>query len=371
MSNKQAWDVRYHIIDDMKITGQGGSDEDIAANAKLRAEVRKRRYSITCMAFHPGRGSIFCGVTNTGMNILHEFSLKSGKFRSTGFQKFGEDNEVKIHKGLWLDEQENALYFGTATLSDIPKLIEAPGGKLVRYDIDAKKFENLGIPVTGSYIQATNYDKQRQLMYSFSIWDLNFSVWSLKKNKLRRTHPMGSIVHIAGVDDDGGIWGTYAVNKHAFFRYDPDKDSFTCPPDCALPSARKAANLMYAGAGPVDSMINGGDGLMYVGSAMGELYSLDPKTFEIQYLGRPFPANRMPSLVIGADGLIYGVGGDDNATSVFRYDRQSRAFEVLGRVAAGDITCYRPHELLIVGRTAYVGETDNPKRSGYLWECRF
>ena len=364
--------VRYHVIADLKINKAGLSDEEIARDPVLQRQIRTKRYSITSLCMHPGRGSVYCGVTNTGGNILLEFRPKTGKFVSLGYAKLAEPCEVKIHRGLWLDEPANALYFGTATLSEIPQLVKAPGGRLVRYDIDQRRFETLGIPIQGNYIQATNVDARRGLMYSFSIWDFCFAVWSLKRRKVVRVHPMASIVHVSAIDDDGGVWGTYSMYKQAFFRYDPDRDELQFPEGCALPTALAASNLMYRGAGPVDGMINGGDGFMYVGSAMGELYRLDPRTHEIVYLGRPMPANRLPALQVGADGLIYGVGGDANATTLFRYDRGRGSFELLGKVLAPDGTaCYRPHDLVVVGNTAYVGETDNPKRSGYLWECRF
>ena len=129
---------------------------------------------------------------------------------------------------------------------------------------------------------------------------------------------------------------------------------------------------MYTGAGPVDCMINGGDGSLYVTTALAELYRLEPTSGRLDYLGRPMPYNRLPAICIGEDGWIYGVGGDANATTIFRYDRQSGRFQVLGEVRAPDgSTCFRPHDMVLVGHTAYVGETDNRKRSGYLWECRF
>ncbi|OPZ91927.1 MAG: hypothetical protein BWY73_00980 [candidate division TA06 bacterium ADurb.Bin417] len=80
----------------------------------------------------------------------------------------------------------------------------------------------------------------------------------------------------------------------------------------------------------------------------------------------------MPGLQVAADGLIYGCGGSDNQPVVFRYDRRSGRFETLGeiRTSAGGEVCFRTHDLEVVGNTIYVGETDNPSRTNYLWECR-
>ena len=77
-------------------------------------------------------------------------------------------------------------------------------------------------------------------------------------------------------------------------------------------------------------------------------------------------------MIVGRDGWLYGCGGVDYDTHLFRYDRQRDHFEVLGKL-------YDPERKTSVWHTHalceprpglfYVGETDNPERSGYLWEC--
>jgi len=63
--------------------------------------------------------------------------------------------------------------------------------------------------------------------------------------------------------------------------------------------------------------------------------------------------------------------GDDGMTFSFRCDRESGNLEALGHVAAENGTaCYRPHDMVLAGNTAYVAETDSPNRSGCLWGCR-
>ena len=57
------------------------------------------------------------------------------------------------------------------------------------------------------------------------------------------------------------------------------------------------ANIMYPGAGPIDTMINGRDGYLYIGTCGGTLVRLDPRTAQADYLGRPAPTRRMPGLV--------------------------------------------------------------------------
>ena len=138
-----------------------------------------------------------------------------------------------------------------------------------------------------------------------------------------------------------------------------------------LPGGEGMANIMYQGAGPVDCMINGGDGYLYIGTTGGTLVRLDPKTAEVKYLGKPYPFRRMPGLTTWKDGLLLGVVGDGGSSFLFTYDRETGTFRDLGSIVAEEgLALYRPHDLAIWGdKTIYIAETDVPERSGYLWEC--
>jgi len=45
-------------------------------------------------------------------------------------------------------------------------------------------------------------------------------------------------------------------------------------------------------------------------------------------------------------------------------------FEDLGAIVDGTTgeNCFRVHDLVVVGDTLYLGETDNPERTNHLWE---
>ena len=159
------------------------------------------------------------------------------------------------------------------------------------------------------------------MIYGMSYPVFNFFAYSIDRKKVVYSQFMQSITHIAAVDDDGGYWGTWGYGHH-LFRYDP-KDNAVKFFDHGLPS--KCESLMYPHAGPIDSMINGGDGYLYIGSEKCELYRLDPKTAEVTYLAKPFVSNRMPGLLVGSDGLIYGAGGNDDNVRIFSYDRGTGA----------------------------------------------
>jgi hypothetical protein len=362
-------EVRHHQISSYKTKLTADSDEGFLEAERTNEEIRRNRHSITSVRAHPS-GKVYCGCTNMAGNILYEFDPATATFRDLGFSKIADRHDMKIHRGLWLDAKQNALFFGIASLSPIPAMIGSPGGRICRYDIDAERFDVLGIPMPENYIQATVYDARRQLMYSFHEPTQSFAVWSLAQKQLVRAHCMGSIVHVTDLDDAGGVWGTYS-HRHGFFRYDPDADKFEFPEGCRVPTSVEAAGIMYIGAGPIDCMVNGGDGYMYAATALCELYRLDPKTAEVVYLGKPFPYDRMPAVLVGPDGWLYGVGGNSDATTMFRFDRETRRFEILGEVRSPDgAVCFRPHDMAQIGDTFFIGETDNKTRTGYLWECR-
>jgi hypothetical protein len=105
---------------------------------------------------------------------------------------------------------------------------------------------------------------------------------------------------------------------------------------------------------------------------MGALARLDPKNVMVEYLGKPLNSPRLPGLLVGQDGRLYGCGGDGGDTHLFAYDRDSRRFFDCGRIYDPDrqTACGCTHWLAEARPGLfYVGETDNQQRSGYLWEC--
>jgi hypothetical protein len=162
--------------------------------------------------------------------------------------------------------------------------------------------------------------------------------------------------------------------RHDLFKYDPSSREITWYHH-GTPGARQDADIMYPGAGPVDAMVNGGDGYLYIGTTGGSLCRLDPRTAEVEYLGHPSPTRRMPGLMVYDENLLLGAGGDQEGGFVFTYDRRTGAFDRLGSIVddASGLKLYRVHDLCL-GRdrnTVYVAETDVPGRSGYMWECDF
>ncbi len=359
--------VEYFVLRQPQLDGQGRSDEEFPADPVLFEQVLRRRYCITSLC--GGDGKVYIGCTNTSGDILHEFDVHSGRFRSLGFAKSAEPYDAKIHRGLAFDRGRRSLYFGLASLTPTSKVALCPGGRIVRFDLDGGTCHELGRPMPGNYIQATLYDPQRQMMYSFTEPSQGFAATELATGRHRRAMALGSLTHNSTLDNDGGVWGTWFYRGvHPFFRYDPDGDRFDFPEGLVMPTSAQACNLMYPGAGPVDCLAAGPDGLVYAASAMGELYRIDPHALTLEYLGRPVPHNRLPGLAFAPDGLLYGVGGNDGRVTLWSFDRRSSLFRVLGELAAPDgRRCFRPHDMICLAGRLFIAETDNPKASGCLW----
>ncbi|MGH7144699.1 MAG: hypothetical protein ACREJ2_11315 [Planctomycetota bacterium] len=348
---------------------------------KRNADMKKNYYAFTCLQFHPTAKKLLCGTTNFSNDVLHTFDPATKEFQSLGYAQFGRDEfEIKCHRSLAVGK-DGKVYGATSCLHDIPDRLKGPGGKVFSYDLNTKKFELLCIPKQHDYIQTISLDPEREMIYGFTYPVFEFFAYSIREKKVKYLQYMQSITHLSAIDDAGGYWGTWGFD-HKFFRYDPVSNSVNffkhgLPLQCH--------SLMYKNAGPVDMMLNAGDGSLYITSEIAELYRLNPKTAEVAYLGRPFASNRMPGLTVGPKGLLFGAGGIDDDTQLCSFDRETGRFENLGHIKATEggnagskkgadsrvpagTTCFRTHDLIAVGNTLYCGETDNPKRGDFLWE---
>lgn len=361
-------DVKYHVLRDFS-----GKDIDVDSQSTegMSPAFRDNYIAFTCLLPVESERALYCGVTAYNGDILAGFDVESKTFRSMGYQNVAEQYEVKVHRSLEL-ASDGTIYGASACLHEPDKRLDAPGGCIFKLAPGTRAVEKLCIPSPPDYIQTITLDEKRQLIHGFTYPVFKYFVYHIDTKEVQDFDYIGSITHISAVDDAGRLWGTWHNTGHYLFCYDPAKDA----PDFTrnqLPGAQNDANRMYPGAGPVDVMINGGDGYIYIGSTGGALYRLDPNTGEAEWLGKPTAAARMPGLTVWRDGLLLGVVGDDEAPSVFVYDRQTRKFDVLGSIvaAADGKTLYRTHDVAAFGDdTIYVAETDVPDRSGYLWECK-
>jgi hypothetical protein len=344
------------------------TDLDADADGFRNDDRMRNYYAFTSLAHSPADGRLYCGTTNSAQDLLYRLDPATGQFESLGYAELGERHEVKIHRGLDVGP-EGTVYGATSCLSSIDELAEAPGGKVFRFDPGQGRYEVLGHPVPHLYIQTISVDHERGMIYGMAYPDFELFAFAIETGEVVYRRFMGSISHIGVIDPEGGYWGTWLKGRrHLLYRYEPDRNAVKFFPHGFPMPCR---NLMYLGAGPIDSAIDGGDGYCYIGHESGELYRLDWRTGGLTYLAKPLPGTRMPGLAVGEDGLLFGVGGADRATAGFVYDRNTGRSEGLGPIAATDedATCFRTHDCCLVGSDLYVGETDNRERSCYLWKC--
>ena len=359
--------VKHYILRDYKPT-TSMTDETEAASAAEKDKF-ENAISFTCMLPHPD-GQLYCGITAHNTDILYRFDPESKEFTSLNYRDISEPFEVKVHRSLEL-AADGTIYGASACLYPVNKRIEAPGGALFKIAPGADCAEKITIPVKHDYIQTISLDDERKLIYGQTYPVFNFFVYDMKTGKTKDFGYMGSITHISAIDDSGCFWGTWDVVRHQLYKYDPSTGEITFF-QTSTPGARADSNRMYPGAGPVDCMINGGDGYIYIGTCGGSLCRLDPKTAEVTYLGRPAATARMPGLIVWKDSLLLGAAGDEEGGTVFAYDRETNAFHILGSIIDSEtgLKLYRTHDMRLMGDLVYVAETDVPGRSGYLWECQ-
>jgi hypothetical protein len=332
-------------------------------------EPRQRIFQFTSLLHNPQSGKLYCGVTNFDSNILHEFDPKTKKFKSLDYKnRFSARNyyDVKIHRSLELDEKTNSCIGISSGLHSAKYYNDGPGAHLFRYDCNNDTYEDLGMPMPHEYTQTITYDPKRQLVYGFTLHYFAFYAYDIRKKQTIFHSRPDSITHVSAIDDSGCIWSTWDRNKHYLFKYDPAQNKCVYF-DHGFPE--ESRNLMYPGAGPIDRMLNIGDGFLYVALENGSLYRIHPDTAKVEFLGRGAPLHRLPGLCQGIDpDTLYCVTGDLHTTLLIEYHLKKRTFTTLCQVRNKQRSCYRPHDIAVIGNTIYIAETDNPWGACGLWE---
>ena len=326
--------------------------------------------SFTSLLYNPNDGLIYCGLTTADNDLLYTFNHETKEFTSLGFKSVADEFDVKIHRSLEL-EVDGTIYGATAGLHGVTKRLGAEGGKIFKYHPDEGKIEVLARPVKYDYIQCIALDRQRKIIYGFTYPVPKFFRYDILTGESFDFDYIGGGPHIPAVDDDGFLWGTYGGGGgNPLFKYHPDS-GFTWF-EHGIPAMHGMGQSLRSAA--IDGMMTGDDGFIYVGTNEGALHRLNPKTAEVEYLGKPHTSGRLTYLAIGPDGMLYGAAGASYETTIaFRYNREKRTFDVLGRMldTGIDKSCFIVHHVCMTpDYTMYAAETDNPDRAGYLWELK-
>ena len=265
--------VKRHVFRDFAGLIESDTSGVDADADKLR---RDNYTAFCCLLYHPDENRLYCGMTGLDSNILAKFNPETSKFESLDYRPIAEPYEVKIHRSLELSK-DGTVYGATSCLYSLDKRLEAPGGSVFRITPGATVPEKLVVPMKHDYIQTITLDDERRLIYGLTYPVFKFFVYHIDTGEVEDYDYVGSITHISAIDDDGCFWSTWDSGAHHLFKYDPSKRAIEYFHH-GLPNARAESNMMYAGAGPVDIMINGGDGYLYIGTTGGSLCRLDPRT---------------------------------------------------------------------------------------------
>ena len=360
--------TRYYILRDYK----GKIHSDFTSSPNDNENDQLHNYvAFVCLLKHPSQNRIYCGLTAMDGNVLAIFNTLSKQFEPIDYRPVAEPFEVKVHRSLCL-ASDGTIYGATSCLYSLDKRLEAPGGSIFCIKPGTSTPIKLAVPIPHDYIQTITLDDKRRLIYGQTYPVFKFFVYHIDSGKTENYDYMGSISHVSALDDFGCFWSTWDSNNHFLYKYDPSNRKITYFRH-GLPNSREEANIMYPGAGPIDCMINDGDGFLYVGTTGGSLCRIDPTTAKVEYLGKPAPTKRMPGLVGWQNRFLIGCCGDQEGSYIFAYDKKNHSFQILGEIidSTTGLRLFRVHDICMAEQnTIYIAETDAPNRSSYLWECQ-
>ena len=313
---------------------------------------------------------VWCGLTSFVGDLLWTFDPKTKRFKSKGFRPLREPEEIKIHRGLQVGP-DGLVYFGTASLLDIRRRHEAPGGRLFRYHPAKDEYEFLGRPVEHDYIQNIAVDHERGIIYGATYPLGWFFGWDIEKRRTLFKAFIADLPHQVCVDDQGNCWGSYRLSYETpgdvrLIRYSPANGRLTWT-DIAMPGDFPDRSAL------IDTFVNGGDGFLYIGADTGVLFRLDPTKGKVEMVARPAASRQFGALSPPVRGKIHGIAGNDKSAEVFSYDLATGKIVTYGPAydAKRKTYLHRPHELAMgPDRCLYCPETDNFERQCYFWECR-
>ena len=337
---------------------------------------KKEWVSVTSLLSYEKTRSIFLGIGSFSAELLWRFDRDTGKITSMGYEKVADKYDAKFHRSMELDG--DVLYAAPALFHDPDKQFEAPGARVIAYDIPSGKFEFLGLPAPKVYAQSIALDKKRKIIYGFGLFPEVFWSFDLKTRESKQIAFLGSSFelgqsHNPVIDAKGRVWGTYGIIRAFAYQTGPDSIRLFCyDPDNGHMEFYKHGlpGLHSDDKGKADTAHSDPDGYIYFGTTEGCLARLDPETAVVTPLWHKDGCRRLAGLVRHPDGLLYGTVGEHEMMSVFAFDTKTDKLVWEAPICdeAGQ-SPVRIHHLIVTqdGRL-FGGENDNNVRSSYLWE---
>ncbi len=322
--------------------------------------------AITAMVYHPGTEKIYAGMTSI-CQVLAEIDPKTDEWRSLGeiFPRRADNDKMhdKIHNTLCL-ARDGMLYFGADVNMSWDgiggehgkfDLHRWGGGAIYRYDPQEEKLEDLGIPVPMNGVHGLGYDANAHALYGYTIPDNHFFRFEIDSGKAEDYgHISNFASHNVGVARNGNVYAAWRRGKTCLLKYDPRANRLTRT-DVVIENPVGPSVVGNVG---MDSWMQHSDGLVYCGTASeGILFSLDPETDEIRYIGKPAMGPRLTAMVEDESGVIWGNAGWP-VMGLFSYDPKSEKLEYYGEPETRFPMCYFHGMVRLPDGTIYCGETD-------------
>lgn len=338
--------------------------------------------SFDCALYEPADDRVYLGITSFASDIFKAFDRKSGKFIDLGYERIVDPYDAKFHRSLERGP-DGCLYGAVALLHCVDHFNDAPGGAIVRFDPRSGSIAKLAVLQEHVYIQSIALDQRRQMIYAMMLAPEKLCSFNLRTGLIKDYGLIGA--GISGLaqgenlclDDQGGCWGSWQLTRAWQSPTDSDYNRL-----CKIDP--KEDRLIYyqkglprpdgkPGTTKVEGLFNLGDGKLYASGGNGSLFRIDPAGADSEYLSTPVAdrPSRLTSLVVGRDGLAYGVVGKAGHCELLRFDFKNGQHELVGgRIRNSDgEPLWQVHQIVMADDgTLYACENDVPHRGGYLWE---
>lgn len=360
-------------------------------------EIPYGQTAITSLVNGPD-GSVYGGTSaDRPGKECYLFRLKGDQVEIVGSLGPAIPGQQKIWHSLQAGADGN-IYGGTWT--DAKPGDKQPSGHLFRLDCKSAKVTDLGIVSPGEGIYTMTSNDAKDIFYGVTTPSCLLFSYSLSAGKVRvigdvmetiksylgasRDEKTGRLVvtdvgeekgkgwerSIGGspwrkryfppraiiCDSQGNVWGSR--DQGLLFKYDLRQDKLIDTPiEMPLMIGTEDAIITEVS---IDSLTKDGSGMIYGGTySDGYLFRLNPQSGEVICFGKPIREQRIRALALGNDGMVYGVGGEDEAISkLFRYNPKTGDLRELGVIHDRGWTVYRIDTMVIGADGAlYLGES--------------